>query len=147
MTTSDWTTLEGSGHGPQADFWTGNAGNFRLRRHSTKTQSRNQKGAMLCADDTQKSAAVAARVRECSAIIDAFPEFTKHPANRIARSDEATPRVEGYVFDGADGSQMAFWISETMSWGMFGVAHSLKLVSTMVLREYCRCYDAVRNKL
>jgi len=38
-----------------------------------------------------------------------FPEFMQHPANRIAASSEATPGVEGYVFDGADGSQMAFW--------------------------------------
>jgi quercetin dioxygenase-like cupin family protein len=38
-----------------------------------------------------------------------FPEFMKHAANRIAPSDQATPGVEGYVFDGADGSQMAFW--------------------------------------
>jgi len=38
-----------------------------------------------------------------------FPEFMKHPANRIARSSQATPGVEGYVFDGIDGSQMAFW--------------------------------------
>ena len=33
----------------------------------------------------------------------------KHPANRIARESQATPGVEGYVFDGADGSQMTFW--------------------------------------
>jgi quercetin dioxygenase-like cupin family protein len=38
-----------------------------------------------------------------------FPRFMKHPANKIASSDQATPGVEGYVFDGADGSQMAFW--------------------------------------
>ncbi|MGO9255299.1 MAG: cupin domain-containing protein [Bryobacteraceae bacterium] len=38
-----------------------------------------------------------------------FPEFMKHPANRIAATSQATPGVEGYVFDGADGSQMAFW--------------------------------------
>lgn len=38
-----------------------------------------------------------------------FPAFMKQPANRIATSDQATPGVEGYVFDGADGSQMAFW--------------------------------------
>jgi quercetin dioxygenase-like cupin family protein len=38
-----------------------------------------------------------------------FPEFMKQPANRIATSSQATPGVEGYVFDGADGSQMAFW--------------------------------------
>jgi mannose-6-phosphate isomerase-like protein (cupin superfamily) len=41
--------------------------------------------------------------------MDDFPEFMKHPANRIATSSQATPRVEGYVFDGANGSQMAFW--------------------------------------
>jgi mannose-6-phosphate isomerase-like protein (cupin superfamily) len=38
-----------------------------------------------------------------------FPEFMKQPANRIAASNQATPGVEGYVFDGRDGSQMAFW--------------------------------------
>ena len=38
-----------------------------------------------------------------------FPEFMKDPSNRIATSSQATPGVEGYVFDGADGSQMAFW--------------------------------------
>jgi quercetin dioxygenase-like cupin family protein len=38
-----------------------------------------------------------------------FPEFMKHPANEIAKSNQATPGVEGFVFDGADGSQMAFW--------------------------------------
>ncbi|HKN75092.1 MAG TPA: cupin domain-containing protein [Candidatus Acidoferrum sp.] len=38
-----------------------------------------------------------------------FPGFMKSPANRIATSSQATPGVEGYVFDGADGSQLAFW--------------------------------------
>jgi len=38
-----------------------------------------------------------------------FPEFMKNPVNRIATSNQATLGVEGYVFDGADGSQMAFW--------------------------------------
>ncbi|HEX4784905.1 MAG TPA: hypothetical protein VH350_11220 [Candidatus Sulfotelmatobacter sp.] len=33
----------------------------------------------------------------------------KHPANRVATSNQATPGFEGYVFDGDDGSQMAFW--------------------------------------
>ena len=41
--------------------------------------------------------------------MDDFPEFMKHPANRIAKTNQATPGVDGYVFDGADGSQMAFW--------------------------------------
>jgi quercetin dioxygenase-like cupin family protein len=38
-----------------------------------------------------------------------FPEFMKHPANRIAKTDQVTPGVDGYVFDGVDGGQMAFW--------------------------------------
>ncbi len=41
--------------------------------------------------------------------MDEFPKFMKHPANKIARGDQATPGVEGYIFDGAEGSQMAFW--------------------------------------
>jgi hypothetical protein len=41
--------------------------------------------------------------------MDDFPEFMKDPANRIMSSNQATPGVEGYVFDGKDGSQMAFW--------------------------------------
>ena len=41
--------------------------------------------------------------------MDDFPDFMKHPANQIASTSQATPGVEGYLFDGADGSQMAFW--------------------------------------
>jgi ethanolamine utilization protein EutQ (cupin superfamily) len=41
--------------------------------------------------------------------MDEFPEFMKRPANRIAASSQTTAGVEGYVFEGVDGSQMAFW--------------------------------------
>jgi mannose-6-phosphate isomerase-like protein (cupin superfamily) len=41
--------------------------------------------------------------------MDSFPEFMKSSANRIPTTAQSTPRVEGYVFDGADESQMAFW--------------------------------------
>lgn len=45
-----------------------------------------------------------------------FPTFMKDPANRIARAHQATPGVEGYVFDAINGSQMAFWTcAETAS--------------------------------
>lgn len=48
-----------------------------------------------------------------------FPAFMKQRTNRIAALDQATPGVEGYVFDGADGSQMAFWTcSETATSAM-----------------------------
>lgn len=39
----------------------------------------------------------------------AFPAFIRSPLNRIARSSQFTDDIEGYVFDGADGSQVALW--------------------------------------
>ena len=41
--------------------------------------------------------------------MDDFPRFVKNPANRIATASQHTPGVEGYVFDGADGSLVALW--------------------------------------
>jgi len=38
-----------------------------------------------------------------------FPQFMKSAANMIATSSQSTPGVEGFVYDGVDGSQMAFW--------------------------------------
>ncbi len=38
--------------------------------------------------------------------MNAFPDFMKHPANAIA-SHQQSAGVEGFVFDGADGSQIA----------------------------------------
>lgn len=38
-----------------------------------------------------------------------FPEFMRNPANETSSSSQATSGVEGYVFDGANQSQMAFW--------------------------------------
>jgi mannose-6-phosphate isomerase-like protein (cupin superfamily) len=38
-----------------------------------------------------------------------FPEFMKHPSNRIASEAQYTPGIEGYLFDGNDGSQLAIW--------------------------------------
>ena len=38
-----------------------------------------------------------------------FPEFMKNPANKIDPGSQFTKRIEGYVFDGVDGSQVAYW--------------------------------------
>lgn len=63
-----------------------------------------------------------------------FPKFMKNSANRIATSSQATPGVEGYVFDGADGSQMTFWTCrETAS----SAAHMHDFDEYMVVVEGC----------
>ncbi len=38
-----------------------------------------------------------------------FPAFMKNPLNRVDTAQQNTKDVEGYYFEGADGSQMAFW--------------------------------------
>src|ERR1700722_6072591 len=38
-----------------------------------------------------------------------FPSFMRNPANRIATAAQHTRGVLGYVYDGVDGGQMAFW--------------------------------------
>lgn len=43
------------------------------------------------------------------AIMQEFPSFMKNRRNMIARLNQAIPGVEGFVFDGVDGGQLAFW--------------------------------------
>lgn len=38
-----------------------------------------------------------------------FPQFMKNPLNLIGKASQYTEGIEGYVFNGANGSQMAFW--------------------------------------
>jgi hypothetical protein len=38
-----------------------------------------------------------------------FPEFIKNPVNKISVASQYALGIEGYVFDGADGSQVAYW--------------------------------------
>ena len=38
-----------------------------------------------------------------------FPEFMKNNKNHISSEDQNTKDIDGYFFEGIDGSQMAFW--------------------------------------
>jgi quercetin dioxygenase-like cupin family protein len=38
-----------------------------------------------------------------------FPEFMKKDMNKISSKQQNTQDIEGYYFEGKDGSQMAFW--------------------------------------
>ena len=70
--------------------------------------------------------------------MDGFPNFMKNPANRIATSSQATPGVEGYVFDGVDGSQMAFW---TCRESAVSTPHAHEYDEYMIV--VCGCYTII----
>ena len=78
--------------------------------------------------------------RETIHVMDSFPEFMKRPANKIATSSQATPGVEGYVFDGADGSQMAFWTCASTA---TSAAHTHDYDEYMIVVE--GCYTLIIN--
>lgn len=44
--------------------------------------------------------------------MDNFPEFMRQKGNRISTKSQYTPGIEGYVFDGVDGSQITIWTSQ-----------------------------------
>ena len=75
-----------------------------------------------------------------------FPEFMKQQANRIATSDQATPGVEGYVFDGADGSQMAFWTCQETA-ASASHTHEYDEYMMVVQGQYTLIIDAKRIPL
>jgi len=66
--------------------------------------------------------------------LQGFPAFMKNPANRVAQSNQATPGVEGYVFDGRDGIQMAFW---TCSESTISAQHVHDYDEYMIVVEGC----------
>jgi quercetin dioxygenase-like cupin family protein len=42
-----------------------------------------------------------------------FPAFMKNPLNRVDEAQQNTRDIEGYYFEGKDGSQIAFWECHT----------------------------------
>ncbi len=68
------------------------------------------------------------------AAMNDYPEFMKNPANRIKTTDNSTPGVEGYIFDGADGSQMAFW---TCGQAAISSPHAHEFDEYMVVVQGC----------
>jgi mannose-6-phosphate isomerase-like protein (cupin superfamily) len=72
--------------------------------------------------------------------MQSFPEFMKNPANRIATAAQNTPGVEDYVFDGIDGSQMAFWSCPENA---VSAAHMHEYDEYMIVVE--GCYTVIVN--
>ncbi len=42
-----------------------------------------------------------------------FPDFMKNPKHRVENKDQYSKDIEGYYYEAADGSQMAFWTCHT----------------------------------
>lgn len=59
-----------------------------------------------------------------------FPEFMKNSKNRVNVKDQYTPDIDGYFFEGTDGTQMAFWTC---------YSDKLSLVHTHEFDEYLVC--------
>lgn len=38
-----------------------------------------------------------------------FPDFLKNQINKVPKTDQNTPDIEGYYYTANDGGQMAFW--------------------------------------
>jgi len=72
--------------------------------------------------------------------MDHFPDFMKNPKNRIDPSQQNTADIEGYFYEAADGSQMAFWecradrISKKHS-------HDFDEYTICVAGEYVACFE------
>jgi mannose-6-phosphate isomerase-like protein (cupin superfamily) len=45
--------------------------------------------------------------------VNEFPEFMRRPDNKISAKSQYSKDIQGYVFEGADGSQMAIWTCKT----------------------------------
>lgn len=73
--------------------------------------------------------------------MDSFPDFMKHPANKIVTASQSTPGVEGYVFDGMDGSQMAFWTCDNTA---TSATHAHNYDEYMIVVQ--GCYTLVINR-
>jgi quercetin dioxygenase-like cupin family protein len=41
--------------------------------------------------------------------MEQFPEFMRNSKNKIKQTSQYIKDIEGFVYDGVDGSQMAFW--------------------------------------
>jgi quercetin dioxygenase-like cupin family protein len=61
-----------------------------------------------------------------------FPDFIKNPKNRVANKDQYSKDIEGYYFEGTDGSQVAFWTCHT---------EGLSALHTHPFDEYVVCVN------
>lgn len=69
-----------------------------------------------------------------------FPDFMKRKPNRVPTASQNTADIEGYFYEAADGSQMAFWecLSDRVSRKH---AHDFDEYVICVSGQYTACLD------
>lgn len=69
-----------------------------------------------------------------------FPDFMKDPKNKIDPAQQNTPDIEGYYYQGADGSQIAFWECYSDRTSKKHV-HNFDEYTICVSGEYIACFQ------
>ncbi len=75
-----------------------------------------------------------------------FPEFIKNPINKIATTSQNTAGVEGYVYDGAEGSQVVYW-TYTKDGQLSAHVHEFDQYMVVVQGQYTLIIDRKRIPL
>lgn len=69
-----------------------------------------------------------------------FPEFMKSELNRIDASQQNTKDIEGYYYEGKDGSQMAFWTCHSARESAKHM-HDFDEYIVIVAGQYTACFE------
>jgi quercetin dioxygenase-like cupin family protein len=78
--------------------------------------------------------------------MDDFPKFMKNALNHINSNQQNTKDIDGYYFEGNDGSQMAFWTcySDRESKEQ---THEFDEYTVCIAGEYVEIFDGVEHIL
>jgi quercetin dioxygenase-like cupin family protein len=75
-----------------------------------------------------------------------FPEFMKNELNHIDSSQQNTKDIDGYYFEGKDGSQMAYWTCYAERNSKEQV-HEFDEYTVCVAGQYVEIFDGVEHVL
>lgn len=75
-----------------------------------------------------------------------FPEFMKNEKNKIDSSQQNTEDIEGYYFEGKDGSQIAYWTYFADRKSKENV-HEFDEYIVCVAGEYIEIFDGIEHTL
>lgn len=75
-----------------------------------------------------------------------FPDFMKNELNHIDSSQQNTPDISGYYFEGKDGSQIAYWTYFSDRASKENV-HEFDEYIVCVAGQYCEIFNDIEHIL